>query len=366
MSNIQLAVPELKGSLQVVIRPGVDGQRDIGNTYEQSGGRWMAQPFRGIDFFGEFFPGGPLITTNNYKHPSGDYTSPTGGARWTGDAFGFGYALSWLNTFNPDPVLSPAAYPYRTAKTVGALGDFFHPKINVMSASFNKEVKLIDAVVNAEVAYQQKRLFDSEICVATGCGTGKGILDEPGTGPVWRSNVLQTTLRVDKQLRFTQKLLKTYNPTFSTWQVFDTSIQGFRNDLTVNATAAGSKENLPVSNVHLVENLGYGAEAFKHQTIATAVFVLSYMHGLLQPGIAGGAYLRGGDAFVIPSLTYSLGDHLRFRLESDIFLEQHQMSPSPTSYPPAALLTGVWDTQTRSIGPLANASQFLVRTTYQF
>lgn len=329
LANLKIAVPELAGTLQIVVRPGIDARRDIGNTYSQSGGRWAAQPYKGEDFLA------PGITYYDYEHPSGDYQDVTGGLRWTGSAGKYNYALSWLRTFNPDPVFNPSASPYLKTPT-GSFGDWFYPLIEVTAASISTEVGLIDSVVNAEVAYHQNKLFN------TGTQSEFGGLTFPGVGPIVKKNAIQTALRVDKQFRWTQSVLGTNAPSFFTVQLFDTWIQNFKR------------------SEDIVENVGFGARALEHQTIATAVLALDYMSSKLKPQIAAGAYLQSGDAFVIPSVAYSLGNHWRLLAEADIFIPMAEKSP--VGQP----LVGETETATRAIGPLSNNNQLMLRATYQF
>ena len=337
LANVRIAVPDANGSLQVVVRPGLDAKRDIGNTYSQSGGRWAAQPFRGEDFLG----GG--ATRYDYDHPSGKYRELTGGLRWTGTAGEYNYALSWLRTFNPDPVFNPANDPLnptvnRFYKKVpsATFGDWFYPIINVTAASISTEVRPIDAVINVEVAYHQKKLFN------TGTSASFAGLVFPGVAGVKEKEIIQATLRADKMLRWTQGLLGTNAPSFFTVQLFDTWIQNF-----------DKKDDI-------VENVGYGAAAKEHQAIFTAVLALDYMASTLKPQIAAGAYLQYGDAFVIPSIAYLYGSHWRFLLEGDIFIPKH--TKSPVGQP----LVGETESGTRGIGPLANSDQIMFRVTYQF
>ncbi len=337
LANVKIVVPDYNGSLQIVVRPGLDAKRDIGNTYSQSGGRWAAQPFRGEDFLG----GG--ATQYDYDHPSGKSKDLTGGVRWTGIAGEYNYALSWLRTFNPDPVFNPANDPLNPTvnrfyqKVPSAtFGDWFYPIINVTAASVSTEVRPIDAVVNFEIAYHQNKLFN------TGTNASFAGLVFPGVAGVIKKEIIQTTLRADKMLRWTQSLLGTNAPSFFTVQLFDTWIQNFK------------KEE------DIVENVGFGAAAKEHQTIFTAVLALDYMNSLIKPQIAAGAYLQSGDAFVIPSIAYLYGNHWRFVLEGDLFLPKH--TKSPVGQP----LVGETESGTRGIGPLGNADQLMLRATYQF
>ncbi|AQV94165.1 LysR family transcriptional regulator [Cupriavidus necator] len=318
--NGKFEVPPLDGAVQVIVRPGLDRQRDIGNTYDLSGSRWASQPNKGIDFLA------PGFLTNNYRHPNGNANDVTGGVRWTGLAGPVNYALSYLNTFKPDPVVNSAFAPWG-AKPDGALGDFIHPKINVFGASISGEIPALDTVYAAEVAYQRNVPYN------LGSGFMGGAL--PGFGGIKTKDVVVTSLRLDKQLRL-MDLLGTSENTLVSLQVFDTWIQRFdRAD-------------------DLVYQAGFGKPASRHTTLLTGFFTLNYLNSRLNPGLAVGWDMTNGDAFVIPSIEYKLGDHWRFLAEADIFFPRHQKYP------------GQVERSTGPLGGFAHNNQFLVRATYQF
>jgi hypothetical protein len=318
-ANGTVNVPEAGGSLQMVFRPGLDRARDIGNTYDIYGGRWAQEPFKGVDFLA-------TATHYDYHHPAGNANTPTGGLRWSGEAGPVGYALSYLNTFNPDPVLNPAAHPYEKTPS-GQLGDFFFPKINVVAGSVNGEIPAIDAVVTAEVAYQFHRLYN----------TGTSLPDfTQGSGPVVSKNVVQSMLRIDKQLRL-ESLIGTNAPSLFSVQLFDTWIQNFK------------------SSDDIVAQVGWSAPAKRHDTILTAFLTLNYMSSRVNPGLAGGVDISTGDAFIIPSVEFAIGNHWRVRAEADLFLA-HDARTSPAQL----------GQSTYALAGLNHNDQFLIRATYQF
>jgi hypothetical protein len=318
LANLTVNVPEADGALQVIVRPGVDAKKDIGNSYMQSGGRWMVQPYKGIDFLAS-------ATTYDFDHPSGRAKDVTGGLRWTGRAGPVNYAMSYLKTLYPDPVLNPAANPYRKTPS-RSFGDWFYPEIDVFAASISGEVGAIDAVVNGELALQRDRLFNT--------GSAYPVFME-GTGPVVRKNVIQTTVRVDKQLRL-MDALGTNSASLASLQVFDTYIQRFRD------------------SDDIVEAVGFGTRARKHQTIATAFIGLPYMNSRLNFGLAVGRYLQSKDSFVIPSISYAIGNHWRLSAEADLFFAKRERNSIPVQTVPS------------SLGLLGSHSQLLFRATYQF
>ncbi|MFM0097182.1 LysR family transcriptional regulator [Paraburkholderia nemoris] len=320
MANANFDIPALQGSLQVLIRPGIDQLTDIGNTYDLSGGRWAEQPNKGIDFLA------PGALTTNYRSRYANANDVSGGVRWTGILGSANYAISYLNTYHPDPVVNSAFAPWGQ-KPNGTLGDFIFPKMNVFGASISNEIPAIDSVVAAEMAYQNNVAYN------IGSNFMNGAL--PGFGGVMTKDVIVSSLRIDKQLRLMQ-LLGTSEDTLASLQLFDTWIQNFHD------------------SDDLVYQAGFGKKAKQHTTLLTGFFTLNYMNSRLNPGLAAGMDITNGDAFLIPSIEYKVGNHWRFLAEADIFFPKHQKYPGQVE---------------QSMGPLggfANNDQLLVRVTYQF
>lgn len=319
--NGKVDVPELSGNLQLLVRPGLDRKKDIGNSYDLYGGRWMPQPFRGTDFI--------ALLPYDHEHPAGDYKDVTGGLRWTGRNDTLNYSFSWVKTFQGDPVISPYTHPYMKPVS-GTLGNFIFPKISVTSGSFSTEVQSIDAVLNGEVALQKGNLFNTS--------TIPGETTLFGFGPVIQKDVVKTTLRIDKQLRL-QDWLGTNQASFASIQLFDSWIKNFNRADAVVAFG------------------GYPALMKEHDTILTGFIVLNYMNSKLNPMLAVGKNLSTGDAFAIPSITYLHGDKWRFNVEADFFHTKHEPSvsnlgSSTQAYPLADFLS--------------NHDQLTLRATYQF
>lgn len=319
MANVKIDIPEANGNLQLIYRPGFDRKKDIGNTYDLYGGRWMPQPFSGQDFL--------TLLPYDVEHPKGNYKDATGGFRWSGVTDQLNYSISYATTFQGDPVVNPITSPYEGKTPTGVLGNFFFPKISVFSASVSGDVTAIDAIVNAEVALQHGNLYNS----------GVSTLPLPGWGPVYQKDVVKTTLRVDKQLRL-QDLLGTNQTSLASVQLFDSWIQDFD------------------KNENLVSFAGYHARLKEHDAVLTAFIILNYWNSKLNPQFAVGRNLNTGDVFFIPSISYQYGNNWRFAAEADIFYPKNQRytpaQVAPTSYPLADFL--------------ANKNQFQLRATYQF
>lgn len=316
--NAKIDVPEANGNLQILVRPGLDRKKDIGNTYDLYGGRWMPQPYRGNDFL--------TILPYDYEHPKGNYKDVTGGFRWVGSTDKLNYSFSYVTTFQGDPVINPVTTPYYKTPT-GVLGNFIFPKISVASASVSGEISAIDAVLNAEIAFQQGNLYNSD----------PNAIPLPGWGAVVKKDVVKTTLRADKQLRL-MDWLGTNQASFASVQLFDSWIKNFKSY--ENAVAFG----------------GYPAKLKEHDTVLTAFIVLNYMNSKLNPQLAVGRNLSTGDAFIIPSISYQYGNNWRISAEADLFYTKHQPlgkgAKAEQSYPLSDFLS--------------NHDQLLIRATYQF
>jgi hypothetical protein len=318
--NSKLDVPELNGALQVVLRPGLDRNRDIGNTFDLSGGRWALQPNKGVDFLA------PGALNYDYHHPDGDADDVTGGVRWTGLAGPVNYALSYLKTFNPNPVVNSAFAPYKV-KPSGKLGDFIYPKIDVFGGSVSGEVPQIDAVLSAEAAFQR------DVPYNVGSAFLGGAL--PGFGGIKTKDVIVTSLRFDKQLRL-MEALGTNQASFFSVQLFDTWIQRFKRA------------------EDLIELAGFGAPVRKHTTILSGFLVLNYANSTINPQLAFASDVSNGDAFLIPSVEFKWGNNWRLLAEADLFFPKHQKRP------------GQIETAAHPLAGFAHNNQLMLRLTYQF
>jgi hypothetical protein len=312
MANVKIAVPEANGSLQVVVRPGWDRDKDIGNTYDLYGGRWMASPNMGVDYLA-------YATQFNYDHPAGRQKDVTGAIRWSGAAASANYAVGYQRVFQPDFVLNPcgafagagqrdatgcaANLYYQQAPVNKAYGDWFYPIIDVFGASISAESETLDAILNVEVAYQKGRLFNTNSNVS-GVPNAAGYFQIPNNagvmGPIVKKNVIQTTLRADKQLRL-QNLLGTNGPSFASVQIFDTWIQDFN----------------PADDA--IAALGAAARVRKHSTIGTAFVQFPYMSSRLVYQIAIGTEFQARNSFLIPSVTFNIGNNWRLSADAVLF-----------------------------------------------
>jgi hypothetical protein len=320
MVNAKLDVPEASGTLQLLLRPGLDRDRDIGNTYDLSGGRWALQPNKGVDLLA------PGLLNYNYRHRDGDARDATGGVRWSGSAGPVGYSFAYLRTFNNDPVVNSAFAPFGEQPS-GALADFIHPKVDLIGLTLNGYVPALDAVLSTEIVYTKDAAFN------VGSHFFNGAL--PGFGGIRQKNVMQTMLRMDKSLDL-NRLLGTSRPSFFSVQVFDKWIRSFK------------------QADDLVELAGFGAAVKEHSTLLTAILGLNYNNDKINPLLAVGSDLSNGGGFVIPSVEFVAGDAWRLLIEADLFF--HRATKHP----------GQVEQGSHLFGGFAHNNQLMLRLTRQF
>lgn len=303
MANVTVQVPELDGKAQFLFRPGSLNRLDsIGNRYDLQGGRWANQPLKGADFL--------TITPYNYRREGADSRDNTWGLRWSGMASEINYSLSYLKTFNPNPVLSmrtdifsapgtaglSGSTPFNGSTPIGVAGEVIYPKIDLFGVTASGYSAAADAVFSTEVSYIRDYAYNyGQTSVYS------GILGGPGYDGIARKNVVRSMLRMDKTLPFTQSLLGTEKPAFFSVQLFDTWIKGYN------------------SNEDLVQLVGFGQRSKEHSTLLTAIFDTSYANGTINPGLVVGTDLSYGGGFAVPSVTFQYGKNWRLKLEYDYF-----------------------------------------------
>lgn len=345
LANMLVQVPEAKGSLQVIVRPGVDRGRDIGNTYDLFGGRWANQPNRGVNFFGPSVVPGVNLTYYDYDHPAGRKDDVTGGLRWGGTIGGVNYSLAYLKTFNNDPVVNPNAgtfdflvcalatagcsgsASYQKAPS-GALGDFIYPKVDVFGFTMNGYSGALDAVLSTEIVLTRDAAFN----------IGSNFLggNLPGFAGVIRKNTLLTMLRADKQLNLSP-LLGTSRPSFFSVQLFNARVLDFR------------------QSDDIVYLAGYGLNRRQDSALLTTILAMNYDNDRINPTIAAGWDATYGGGFFIPSVEFVFGDAWRLRAEADLFFNSGR-SKQPNQV----------ENRTGLMGYFANNNQFVLRLTRQF
>lgn len=326
--STKIRVPEYDGLIAAFIRPGWDRCSDIGNTYDISGGRWFFQPYRGFDL--------TQVTDKNCEHKSGDQDDITGGIRWQAEAFGINYSIAYVKTFAADPVANVNSNPFKGDGGVVA-GNFFdriHPEIDVIGLTLSGYSDALDSVLSAEMAY----IIDQPYNVGTGGFLAPDVPPGIGIGldGIKEKDALRVMVRADKNLNF-QDILGTTRPSFSSIQIFNTTILNFK------------------KSDDLVRLFAYGSRIRENNTIFTAFTVLNYRNDEINPGFAVGFDLSNGGGFAIPSVAFTLSDAWVGKVEADIFWSggrnnKNQFSPE----------------NSQLFGYFEGASQLAFRLTRQF
>jgi hypothetical protein len=392
LANVTIDVPELAGSLQLIFRPGWDAGDDMGDTAAINGGRWAPATWGGIG------ASSSLLAPYNYHHNLGDEKDANYGFRWSGTFKQIGYSFAYYRGLSTDglvvrnPVLGGGTNKGRWEGNTFALGEQIFPMIETYGFTFNAYSGAIDSVLRGEFAFTPNKAYNTGTntfvdlfsflgatnAVAGGAagnffpgfpllndpnnpnshyspGTGgfattaAGVptapvgatLSVPGFADIVEKDTLKIMLGLDKNLNWTMGALGTSRPAFWTLQLFDTWVMNFdRGD-------------------DIIENFGFGAARREHQTILTNALSFPFRYDTLTPGVALGVDLGSFDAFLVPSLDVSVGDHWRLRFEADVFLPRHIEQVNLG-------LTGSEINDARLLGTLHDRDQFVARITYQF
>ena len=326
LANVLFQVPELKGTLQVYLRPALDRDKDIGNTYDLFGGRWANQPNKGVNFY--VLPDGTPLVPYNFHHKEGDVDDVTYGARWAGSAGSVNYSLAYLRIFGPNPVVNSATHPFESTTTAGVLGEFIYPKYDVFGLTASAAIDAVDAVFSTEVTYTKDQFYNIGTQVAPD-------VPIPGWGGIVKKDTVRFMFRMDKQLAL-MNLLGTSQASFFSVQFFDTWIRDFK------------------KSEDIVDLAGYGAAKKEHNGLVTAILGLNYMNGRVNPQLAGGIDTTYGGGFLIPSLSLAFGDKWRFNTEADLFFAKKSKG------------VGQVENSTHLLGYFSNNNQLMMRLTRLF
>ena len=325
MANMEIQIPEMNGTLQLIFRPGLDRDEDIGNTYDLFGGRWANQPNKGFNFFD--------VLKYNLDHSEGDEDDPTYGVRWCGQAFDIEYSLNYLKTFYNDPVVnpSPAAFgtPYKEMPK-GLLGDLIFPQVDVAGVTSNYYVAPLDIIVRCEFAYT----WDAPFNYGSNHPFGMGLL--PGFAGIKEKDTLRSMIAFDRNVDFVKRFFKAERPGFFNLQVFDTWLVNYDRD------------------DDIVALVGYGKSIEEHSTVITGTLVWNYMWDKINPGLAVGVDMQNGNGFVLPFIDFQIGNDWRLHAEADLFFNADGKK------------TGEVEDDAGLFDYFDNNNQFYVRLQYQF
>jgi hypothetical protein len=326
MANATILVPELNGSLQIIVRPGLDKDEDIGNTYSLQGGRWANQPNKLANFLGPQALGG-FGVPYNWDHPRGDTDDTHFGFRWSGSVGQVEYAIAYLHTLNLDPVVNTVFNPYGAIPRNG-FAEFVYTEIDLVGGDFNYYIAPLDIVVRGEIAYTMEQPFN------IGTNFFGGAL--PGFGGIKEKDTIRMMLNFDRQVKWFAKLVRSYRPAFLSCQIFDTWILNHKRSDDLVATA------------------GYGLGTKEHSILFTAILGWNYNLDRVSPGIVFGYDATNDGGMLIPNIKFIKGDHWRLYIEYAMFWDDADKS------------LGEIEDNTSLFGYFANNDQLYVRLTYQF
>lgn len=343
MAKTNIDMPELDGNLDLFIRPGLDPQNAIGNSYDIQGGRWAVSPYQGVDF--------TSFTHYNLHADGANKDDPTYGARWKGDWHEIGYSLAYIRTFNPDPVMNPsrmnstlAAFGVGKTQQWGGqnsnqiLGDWIYPEIHAFGGTANYYVEALDAVFNIESVFVPNKPYNF--------GQLKSSL--PGWGGIIEKDTQISMLRVDKNINL-QNLLGTNRPSLSSFQAFDTWLLNFK------------------SRDQIVQFASMGLPQHEHSTMLTYFILLNYFGDTINPSFVAGVDASNGGGFLIPAVDITIGDNWRLKFEADLFWDDH--SKNVSAYSDTGLKTnplGIAENQAGLFGWFHGDDQIVARITRQF
>jgi hypothetical protein len=314
MGTFRFNFPEQKGNLQAFIKPGIDRDEDIGNTYDITGGRWANNPYRSVDFYnvnnitgavgGSMSPR-PYLG-KNYKHELGNKDDVTGGLRWSGIMDNLNYSIAILNGFG-NPVVVPARVDFTTAhlgsasstaNTQGSLGDIVYPKISAYGFTLNGYSPMFDAVFSTEQVYTNGVAYNQGS--RPNSNGSENIFAIPGLNGYMKKNTVTSMFRMDKSVDL-GKLIGTSRPSFGSVQVFNTHVLNYN------------------KSDDLVNLIGFTSTLKQNTTILTGILAMNYDNDRINPAVAVGTDLTNGGSFLIPSVEFVLGDNWRLKAEADLF-----------------------------------------------
>lgn len=342
--NTTLTFPAVKGSLQLVIRPGWDSPRWIGSTFDLRGGRARTVGFKGAS----------SMTGNgiDYDHPEGEKDKVTYALRWRGLVGGLDYHLSYVKAhYTRNAIVNTVFAPFVKAPNGGALADFIFPIVDVYGAGVNSYAQRIDTVFTTELVFTRGEPFNVGVVpggtVASSCLGGLSTVPEftsfSGLCGVKRKNSLMAMVRAEKTFS-TMESLGTSGPLSASLQLFNTRILGFRDE------------------EELVQSAGYPARAHRDSTLVTLLVRAPFMGDKLTPTIAFGRDISNKGSFSAFALDYEIGTHWRLRAEADFF---HGRSTVTMNQVPGIGLLPV-GTAMGLPGFLDRNDRLYVRATYQF
>lgn len=326
MVNMTYSVPELLGSLQVLVRPGIDDDHWIGNSEPAFGGQWIPDGSHGLNLLSRNDSG---LGVYNYHYRDSDVSSPDYGLRWKGTFTAYNniitYALNYYHGhggfYQDATVINDPAHPDN-----GHALQFVFPSTDTVGGSISGPINSINSVYRVEVAYTPDRHMSSDL---------------NNNAAFTSKDAYNFVLGLDTSL-YLQKYLHTSSSSVLSMQVFDWYIP--------DATKADE----------IVRFNGNGYFS-KHNVIGTVAFSNPFFFENLHLGIVGLVDFTDGGGMIIPAIDYKYGTHWRLHLEVDKAMGgQYSGHPSPRMTPAGPYKNG------SILGGMRDDTQFLTRVTFLF
>ncbi len=305
LTTATIDIPELDGSLQIVVRPGLDDEEDIGNTYDMFGGRWSQNGSRGFDLNGSLIP-------IEYHHSKGDTDDMHYGARWVGTLWDQDYSLNYYRTQAQNPVIF-GAEDFPLPPLSPAPIAFIYPEIDIYGGTMSGYIPYIDSVYRFEAAFIPDNPFNY--------GPYSQVIEKD----TWR-----TMIGLDTNMRL-QNYIGTSSQGMLSLQIFDTWIADY-------------KKSEGITNA-------FGSSEDEHTTWTTAILTFPYKNDTIIGQIVAVNDVSNGGGVFVPSVEFQFGPSWRVKTELDLFY-----GGTKSDTPGGATLFGSFD----------NSSQWFSRITYQF
>jgi hypothetical protein len=327
MANTEISMPEANGVLQLLWVPGEDFNKkeDFGHTYDLRGGRWALQPNKGTDFLTGGVP-------YNFGHTKADAQDDHYGLRWSGFTGAVEYSLSYFYGNNQDPVVNSIFDPWYE-DPVNGFAEFIFPKIHLVGGTANAYVEATDMVVRTEIAY----IFDKPYNVGQHFFIPGTDVNLPGFGGIRRYNTAKIMVGFDKPMSFVKPLFGARKDGFFTMQSFTNYIIDYNRE-----------------QDDVVRLAGYGKAYHEFDTMITAVLGWNYRGDTINPQLAAGLHANTGEAFIIPSTSFVIGNNWRLYLEYSLWLPKHYKDPGEVEW------------RTDLVGWFKNNDQLYARLMYIF
>ena len=326
LANADIQLPELNSGLQLILKPGLDRNQDIGDSIDVFGGRWAAPPNKGFNFLNTL--------PYNANFSDGDVNDVTGGVRFSTKIMSMEFTLNWLRTLGPEPIANPnpanlnamfGTANFYKEMPKGFLGDLVFPTQDVFGITGNYYSNAIDTLMRAEFAYIPDRPYQ--------VGTKYAI---PGMQGVTEQNTLITMFAVEKNIGFLKNILGCREQPLLLAQYYDVWL------LDYNAAD------------DIVYSLGNASPKKQNDPSLTLALNWSYLSGRVAPGLAWVGDLGQGGGLLIPSCKFELGDHWRAKIEVDWFYDTGHTDLGQTG------------ANTYLFGLFGNSSQAYASVSYMF